>query len=449
MNASVPAPQAPRAAPKIPKAAKAALSAIVHRIFDGYPGRIAVELWNGEGISVGGLSPDFKLVIHSPRVLRDLILARSPLPLAHAYFNGRLDVEGSLYGALDLRHYFAVPRWGLMEAAAMLARLAHAAPANDGAADRVRRAPRALVAGNGRGKNRNAIAFHYDVSNAFYRLWLDERMVYSCAYFERPEVGLETAQLAKLDHVCRKLRLKPGERLLDVGCGWGALAIWAAQQYGVEVVGITLSRNQLELARERVRAAGLVDRVEIRLLDYRDLAREGVFDKVASIGMFEHVGLKNLPRYFGAIHDALKPGGLFLNHGITHDSEGWKRSISTAFINRYVFPDGELDTVSNVQREMERAGFELWDVEGLRPHYALTLREWVARLEARREEALGHVDESVYRVWRLYMAACALHFEQGDVGIYQILGSRREGARTMPAPVPWTRRDLYGRGGDA
>jgi cyclopropane-fatty-acyl-phospholipid synthase len=288
--------------------------------------------------------------------------------------------------------------------------------------------------------DREAIAFHYDVSNNFYRLWLDEQMVYSCAYFESTEDSLDQAQRNKLDHICRKLRLRRGERFLDIGCGWGALVCWAAKHYGVRALGVTLSRNQLEYAQQAIREQGLEDCVTVELRDYRDVGGNAVFDKIVSVGMFEHVGLKNLPLYFNTAHRLLAPGGLFLNHGITHDEEGWGKTLATKFINRYVFPDGELDTVSNVQRVMERSGFEIWDVEALRRHYALTLRHWVERLERHRNEALRHITESVYRIWLLYMAACALHFENGDVGVYQILASKK-GARL--AAVPLTRRDLY------
>ncbi len=265
-------------------------------------------------------------------------------------------------------------------------------------------------------------------------------MVYSCAYFEQPGDDLDQAQQAKLDHICRKLLLQPGERLLDIGCGWGALVIHAARHYGVHAHGITLSRHQLELARQRIAQAGLQDCVTVALRDYRDLQGESIYDKVSSVGMFEHVGLKNLPVYFGAVHRLLKPAGLFLNHGITHDVEGWNKTLSTEFINHYVFPDGQLDTVSNIQRVMERATFEIADVEALRPHYALTLRRWVSRLEQHHAEALQYVSESTYRIWRLYMVACALEFESGEIGVYQVLASKRTASRTS---LPLTRRHMY------
>ena len=288
--------------------------------------------------------------------------------------------------------------------------------------------------------DRAAISFHYDVSNAFYKLWLCDEMVYSCAYFESPNDSLVQAQRNKLDHVCRKLRLKPGERFLDIGCGWGAMVCWAAQHYGVTAHGITLSQRQFDYATERVKQLGLQDLVTLELRDYRDLAGDDVYDKISSIGMFEHVGLANLPVYNATVLRLLRTGGLFLNHGITHDEEGWHPTLDAEFINRYVFPGGELDTISNILRGMEQAAFEIHDVENLRMHYAMTLREWVKRLEANHDAALNYVSEDAYRVWRFYMAACAMEFEAEGTGIYQVLASKR-GSHSLP--VPLTRNDLY------
>jgi cyclopropane-fatty-acyl-phospholipid synthase len=432
---------------KSPPHGKERVSSLLAPLFAGFEGAMSVRLWNGETIQVGRSAPEFTLVIHDPRVLRQLMLKRDPLKLAEAYFSGALDVDGSLYHALGLRN---MNGWGQaswrQRLRAMLRLLLSSVPsgrsqaANKQTVPTITR-PRWLRAPmNTAGSRERAIQFHYDVSNAFYATWLDPEMVYSCAYFEHEDDSLAAAQTNKLDHICRKLRLQPGESLLDVGCGWGALAIWAARHYGVRVKGITLSQNQFEHAQWRVRAEGLADKVSIEKRDYRDLGVRDAFDKVSSVGMFEHVGLKNLPTYFDTILRVLKPGGLFLNHGITHDEEGWRPQLSTRFINQYVFPGGELDTLGNVLREMERARFEVWDVEGLRPHYAKTLRHWVTRLESARSEARQHVDEATYRIWRLYMAGCALHFEEGDVGIYQILASKRAYGTV---PVPLTRRDLY------
>ena len=393
--------------------------------------------------------PEYTLVIRDPGLLRSLVLRPDPLLLADAYFRGVIDVEGDLYSALGLKAHFEKfslswrDKLALLRDASLLRASDRGGPKpGSGPASRV---GRRFTHRHSRQADRAAISFHYDVSNAFYGLWLDAQRVYSCAYFETPDEALDQAQRNKLEHICRKLRLHPGEWLLDIGCGWGALVCWAARHHGVRAHGITLSQRQLEYARERIHAEGLQDLVTVELRDYRDLGAATVYDKVASVGMFEHVGLANLPAYYAAVQRVLRPGGLFLNHGTTHDEEGWNRTVATEFINRYVFPDGELDCVSNIQLGMERAGFEIHDVEGLRPHYALTLRHWVHRLEARRDDAVREVGEARYRIWRLYMAACALEFEAGGAGIYQIVASKRAGGAW---PVPLTRRDLY-RGREA
>jgi cyclopropane-fatty-acyl-phospholipid synthase len=236
------------------------------------------------------------------------------------------------------------------------------------------------------------------------------------------------------------LRLQAGEHFLDIGCGWGALVCWAASHYGVLAHGITLSQSQYEHARAQVIKQNLQDKVIIELRDYRELTQTAVYDKIASVGMFEHVGLKNLPTYFSIVNHLLKPNGLFLNHGITTNKSGWGRCVSSRFINRHVFPDGELEKVSTIQSLMEDADFEIADVEGLRPHYALTLRHWVHRLEQHYEDAVNLVGERNYRIWRLYLTGCALQFEQGQTGIYQILAVRKNNSFS---PLPLTRRDLY------
>ncbi len=418
---------------------------ILHRLFQGFNSNLRIRLWDGSEVNVGHGHSEFSLIFRNSRVFRDVILSRDPLCLAESYFQGLVDVDGDLYGAIKLRHHLASLHLSLAEKAVLAAKALRAIPAEPASisdsAPRWRKTfGQKLGIRSSKKLNRHSISFHYDVSNDFYALWLEERMVYSCAYFEHAGQSLEQAQRNKLDHICRKLRLQPGERLLDIGCGWGALICWAAEHYGVTAHGITLSRNQYHHAQQTIRSRGLEQRVSVELLDYRDLQGEGRFDKLVSVGMFEHVGLKNLPTYFAIAHRMLKPGGLFLNHGITTDESGWKKSVATEFINRYVFPDGQLETVSTVQKLMEDAGFEIHDVEGLRQHYALTLREWVRRLEASHEKALKHVTESVYRVWRLYMAACALQFEERNTGIYQILVSKRS---PFSNPVPLTRRDLY------
>jgi cyclopropane-fatty-acyl-phospholipid synthase len=421
---------------------------LLTRLFYRLPFKLTLRLWNGAVVQVGAgdsaaKESPFALVFRNPEVVCSAVLGRDPLRLAEAYFRGDMDIEGDFFAALALKDHLEALQLSVGEqigavAAALRLRALNA----DRRHSQIQWAPShgRTVKAHSKAENRDAIHFHYDVSNDFYALWLDHAMVYSCAYFENPDVGLDAAQAAKLDHICRKLSLRPGESFLDIGCGWGALVIHAAQRYGVRAHGVTLSPQQLKVAQERIAQAGLADKVSVELRDYRDLQGDSVYDKVASIGMFEHVGLKNLPVYFSTVHRLLKPHGLFLNHGITHNAEGWQKSMSTEFINRYVFPDGELDNISNIEHAMERAKFEIADVEALRPHYALTLRHWVARLERNHERALQYVNEATYRVWRLYMAACALEFESGDIGIYQVLATRR--ARGNP-PLPLTRRYMY------
>lgn len=409
-------------------------SSMLLRLLDGYPVALAVRLWDGRTLQVGKGTPAFTLSLQNPGVLRELVLYRDPVRLAEAYCGGELDVTGNFDAAVGLRYYLERLQLPLFEKISLAWRAFRL-----GAAER-QLARKAAASRHLRQNSSESIAFHYDLSNAFYRLWLDERMVYSCAYFETPEQSLELAQRNKLDLICRKLRLRPGESLLDVGCGWGALVCWAARNYGVRAHGITLSRNQFDYAKEEVRRQRLEGLVSIELRDYRHLPAEACYDKVVSVGMFEHVGLKNLPGYFATVRRVLKPEGLFLNHGITSDEPGWERGVSSEFVNRHVFPDGELDTMSNIQGVMEDSGFEIFDVEGLRPHYALTLRHWVDRLDAEHEAAVRLVGESNYRVWRLYMTASAQQFENGATGIYQILAARKE--NRLP-PLPLTRRDLY------
>jgi cyclopropane-fatty-acyl-phospholipid synthase len=440
------------AALAIPYQGEELAAELLGKVFPGLPGAIAVRLWCGAPFMVGGNAhepssargaPRFTLVFRNPQAVCALLLGRDPLRLVEAYFRGDMDIHGDLFSALCLKDHLEsmkVP-WRDRLSSALLAfkLLSLNRQAARSALDAGPSHGRQVVS-HSKDENRDAIQFHYDVSNEFYRLWLDRAMVYSCGYFERPDVSLDDAQQAKLEHICRKLLLRPGERFLDIGCGWGALVIYAAQHYGVYAHGITLSHKQLNVARRRIVDAGLEDRITVELKDYRDLEGREAYDKVASVGMFEHVGLKNLPLYFSTVHRLLKPAGLFLNHGITHETAGWTKNPSTMFINRYVFPDGELDSISNIQRGMERARFEIADVEALRSHYALTLRSWVERLERRHGRALEYVSEATYRVWRLYMAASALEFESGHLGIYQVLASKRG---PYHARLPLTRRHLY------
>ena len=296
---------------------------------------------------------------------------------------------------------------------------------------------------NQRHDNRDNIRFHYDVSDAFYRLWLDRRLVYSCGYFRRDDDSLEAAQRQKLDHICRKLRLAPGEKFLDIGCGWGALLFHAAERYGVDATGITLSRNQYDHALAEIAARRLEGRVRVELRDYLDLPDDPAYDKIASVGMFEHVGVGRLPEYFGRIQRLLKPGGLALNHGITHnpthaDSLG---SGIGAFVDEYVFPGGELTHVAKVIETMAEQGLELLDAEALRPHYAKTLWHWCERLEANGDAARAEVSEETYRVWRIYLAGSAHAFERGWLSLWQLLAGKPRADGSLPHPL--TREYMY------
>ena len=294
-----------------------------------------------------------------------------------------------------------------------------------------------------RRSNRRNIAHHYDVSNAFYRLWLDRRMVYSCAYFRHDDDSLDCAQEQKLDHICRKLRLAEGEKFLDIGCGWGGLIFHAAETYGVEATGITLSQNQFDYVQSEIATRGLAGRVRVLFLDYLDLPEDVIYDKIASVGMFEHVGLRNFPKYFGKICNVLRPGGLVLNHGITHNAldAGSLGSGIGDFVADYVFPGGELAHVARVMEGVAREGLEAVDAEALREHYGKTLWHWVDRLEANAAAARQAVGEEKFRVWHIYLAGSAHAFDRGWLSLWQILAGRPLSNGRLPHP--WTRDDIY------
>ncbi len=422
--------------------------ALLKRLFRNFEGNIKIRLWNDKRLSLGKasfLSADSPctLVLRTPQVVRQLVLSNDPLSLAETYFRGDVDIEGDIYALLKLREQLQTMRLSWVErffALITVFKMEYRLNMFKSGLRNMATLQGGFVRNHSRNENRAAIEFHYDVSNEFYALWLDPAMVYSCAYFEQSNDGLAKAQEAKLDLICRKLMLKPGDRFLDIGCGWGALVIHAAKHYGVRAYGVTLSKQQMMLAWTRIGEAGLHDLVKVRIQDYRDIEGSETYDKISSVGMIEHVGLKNLPAYFNTIYRLLKPEGLFLNHGITNDQEGWNKSIGTDFINRYVFPDGQLETISNIQREMEHAGFEVDDVEGLRRHYAKTLRIWVENLERNHEAALQYVSESTYRIWHCYMAASALQFESGELGLYQVLANKSHAKQTE---LPFTREHLY------
>ena len=289
--------------------------------------------------------------------------------------------------------------------------------------------------------DKKAISYHYDVSNDFFRLFLGGEMVYSCAYFRPGEEDIDQAQENKLDYICRKLRLKPGEKFLDIGCGWGGLIAYAAKHYQVDATGITISQKQYNYAREKIKREGLAGLCRVELKDYRELKGEKAFDKIASIGMFEHVGLKNLSMYFKNIRKLLKENGLFLNHGITQEKKDSGKSAGTKFINKYIFPQGELTSIGQVLRVMEEVGFEALDIESLRPHYAKTLRLWTLNLQSEKENAIKLAGERIYRTWVIYMAGCSYGFEKGNINVYQTLAAKHS-VPGFPS-IPLTRADLY------
>jgi cyclopropane-fatty-acyl-phospholipid synthase len=377
----------------------------------------------------------------------------SELALGEAYLRDDFDVEGSLEAATMLQESIA----GVLKSPLLLGRILSlllSLPTDDLHPERVKGGVKGLSGRiHSRGRDAVAVRHHYDTGNGFYSLWLGHRMVYSCAYFETGAESINQAQEAKLDMICRKLRLQPSETLLDIGCGWGALVKFAAEHYDVRATGITLSAPQAEIARESVRAAGLQDRVTIEVLDYRDMPRRVEFDKVVSVGMFEHVGRVRLPAYFREAFRLTKPGGLFLNHGIAlgplHnrgvpavlESLLWKEG---AFVQKYVFPDGELMLPGEAIDIAEGAGFETRDVENLREHYTLTLRHWVRGLEEHHDEAVSLVGEETYRVWRLYMSGSAYAFDSGNISVVQALFSRPDGHGK--AHLPLTRKSMYESG---
>ncbi len=380
---------------------------------------LSLTLWNGRTIQTGD-SPELRLTVRSPQALVSLIKP-SLGKLARSYVEGDLDLDGDIRKSVHIGERLV---------------------AGDAGAYR-RRSDIWKWWKHSRPADRKAIQHHYDVGNEFYGLWLDRNRIYSCAYFRKPDDSLDLAQEQKLEHICRKLELKPGKRFLDIGCGWGGLVLWATQHYGVKALGITLSQEQHAYATERIGAMGLEGRCEVRMMDYRDVPEDQPYDTIASVGMFEHVGKRNLPAYFGKIYRLLKPGGMVMNHGITTNSleDGALGSGIGDFVDEYVFPGGELVHISRVLGEMSQQGLEAWDAECLRPHYAKTLWHWVSRLEERQEEARRIVGEKRFRTWRIYMAGSAHAFDRGWISIFQILGTKPLADGSVPYPL--TREHVY------
>jgi cyclopropane-fatty-acyl-phospholipid synthase len=413
---------------------------LVDRMFGRLGKRLPlnVRFWDDSRLAAGDPTAP-TVVVRAPEALTHILRRPGELGIGRPWVLGLIDLEhGDIHDALRRGQDAAGVRFTArdkLDALRIAARVGALRPAPLPEAE-------AKVHGRRHQADRDAesVQYHYDISNAFYRLVLGPTLVYSCAYWDGTDDDtLEQAQERKLDLICRKLQLRPGERFLDVGCGWGSLVLHAAEHYGVQAVGITASKEQAALARERVRAAGLDDRIEIRIQDYRAVS-DGPFDKIASVGMYEHVGAKALPTYAQQLYDLLRPGGMVLNHGITRLHDGMQRQAS--FIDRYVFPDGELHRLAVVVDVLESAGFEVRDVESLREHYARTLRAWSRNLAERQAQALAEVGFQRERVWRLYMAASAVAFEIGRISIVQTLAVKPGAPHGLPA----TREQWLGGG---
>ena len=397
---------------------------------------VAVRAYDGS--SVGPPDPPATIYVRSPDALRRIITAPGELGFARAYVAGDIDLEGDIFAGLALRDRLPDVKLRAPQLLAMLRELGwkNLRPLPAPPEEARLHGRRHSVA-----RDRAAISHHYDVSNDFYRLFLGPSLTYSCAVFSNESTALEDAQASKYELVSRKLDLHPGMRLLDVGCGWAGMAMHAAEHHGVNAVGVTVSSRQVELGSKRVAEAGLADRVQIRNQDYR-LVSDGPFDAISSIGMFEHVGEARLSEYFGRLYDLLPPGGRLLNHGISRppavDGKTSSKFSRGSFVDRYVFPDGELHEVGRVVSIVQQAGFEVRHVESLREHYAKTLRHWVANLEAHWDEAVEIVGQARARIWRLYMAASAVNFEANRTQIHQVLADKPDHGRSgMPLRPTW------------
>ena len=406
----------------------------------------SVKLWDGSIMPLGRkVSSDLRLTIAGPGTIASIVRWPTLDRIIRHYAQGHIDLEGGTL--IDFGRMVGEPAVrrrlkGMSKATVARQLLAFlTVPADQPERSRDFSGD-ATGAGRPRGRNQDFISFHYDVGNDFYRLFLDPEMVYSCGYFTDWSNSLETAQRDKLDMICRKLRLKPGERFLDIGCGWGGLVCHAAAEYGVKAHGITLSKEQLALASERIAARGLQSQVTVELADYQDLT--GQWDKIASIGMYEHIGLANIPAYMSRVRGLLSEDGLFLNHAIASRAKRRRRRLimrpEKKAIQRYIFPGGELDDIGHSVAAMEQAGFEVHDVEAWRWHYAQTTRMWCERLAGNRAAAEALAGAQTTRIWLAYLAGCSLAFERGTLCIFQTLAAKR--ARGRP-PLPPGRTDLY------
>lgn len=404
----------------------------------------AVRLWDGTTWSPRpDVEPRITLLVRTPAALRRLLRPSSEAALAGAYLVNELDIEGDIFAAPALAAGLLGRRRGWRERLRIAAAIARLPGTADVAADDGAAAPEANYASvrDPLARDRAAVRHHYDISNRFYELFLDPAMVYTCAVFDRADEDLATAQRRKLDLICRKLRLREGQKLLDVGCGWGALILHAAREYGVDATGITLATRQAELARERIARAGLSERCRVEIRDYRELDGEARFDAIASVGMFEHVGRAKAPAYFDRLFEVLRPGGAYLHHAINFTPRGYQPGGGPTFTTQFVFPENELMLLNDTIGFAEAAGFETRDVENLREHYALTLRQWIAGLERNRDAAIEEVGDPTWRAWRLVFAGAVVRFERGLSALNQVLFVRPN--PDGGAGLPLTRRDWY------
>jgi len=403
-----------------------------------HPRTFAVRLWDGtKWEAEPGQPTHFTLVLKHPGALRQMFLSPNGLTLGEAYLYEDFDIEGDLESVFPLADSLIDRQWSEAEQLRYgQALLSLPAESNTRSRDKGVQLTGTL---HSQVRDSQAVTYHYNMSNDFYALWLDRRMVYTCAYFATPDENLDTAQERKLDYICRKLRLRPGERFLDIGCGWGSLLLHAAQHYGVEAVGITLSQLQAELANARIRQTGLAERCRVEVRDYRDLNTPERYDKIASIGMFEHLGEGQLPTYFRQVWRLLRSGGVFLNHGIASSAT---RPVhdGPSFTDRYVFPDIQVVPLCTTVRAAEEASFEVRDVESLREHYMITMRHWVYRLETQEDRVCQHVERITYRAWRLFFAAMAHRFKTGRLNLYQTLLVKPDQGTSG---FPLTRMDWY------
>lgn len=407
-------------------------------LFKDYgPLDFSVRFWNGDVYGPAtGRPENFSLILNHPGALRRMFRPPGDRSLGEAYIFRDFDIGGDLETAFVLADYFISKKWTLPKIASFSVSLLRLPGAERGA----QRALHAKLSGRSHSleRDRQAIKYHYDVSNDFFQSFLDSNMIYSAAYFSKPDESIDSAQAGKLDYICRKLRIRPGDKLLDIGCGWGGLLLHASRNYGAKCTGITLSKNQAEFVSRRISSEGAANDSEVHVRDYREETAESVYDKIVSVGMVEHVGEAKLGGYFRQVFKLLKPGGVFLNHGITQGNKYIENRDS--FVDNYVFPDGDLLPVAKNLAYAEQSGFEIRDVESLREHYMLTLRHWVRRLDENCEKALKAAGEIKYRTWKLFLSGSAHGFRTGKLNVYQALLFKPHGG---PSGLPLTRADWY------